>query len=211
MQQVIFGPEPTAETSTRWCFVSRDKRESVVLTDDFIVYETTSYEVFDTFSRRVKDILTELNGVADIGFASQIGLRYVDVITALDGHSPSWFIREQLQGLTPNDVEAKEVVNQFLSVITTNDGQLKLKSLEGRGPRFMPPDLEATRLEFELKLNDGEQFRILDFDHIWKGEMDFGPDELVRRMDTLHEGIKQTFKAAVTPEAITVWKKGEVE
>jgi uncharacterized protein (TIGR04255 family) len=206
IQQVIFGPTPKAETTSRWCFVSRDKREGVVLTEDYVVYETTRYDVFETFTDRVKRILEKLNNIAEIGFATQIGLRYVDVIRSLDGHPPNWFIREEVQGLNAQGLSEKAVVNQFLSMITTNEGILKIKSLEGVGPGFMPPDLEATRLDFDLSMPEGEAFRVLDFDHIWKGEVDFVPDRLIQTMELLHNSIGKAFMATVKPEAIEVWK-----
>lgn len=206
IQQFSFGPEPKLETSTRWSFVSRDKREGVVLTEDFIVYETTRYDVFETFTERFKDLLAELQAVAEINFASQIGLRYVDVIHSLDGHPPDWFIQEQFHGLRPDEI-GDSVTNQFLSVIKTSDGVLKLKLLDGRGPGFMPPDLEATRLEFALNLTEHDAFRILDFDHIWRGEMDFVPDVIISKMWALHGPIAQTFNATVTAEAMRVWRE----
>lgn len=206
MQQVAFGPEPSVESSTRWCFVSRAKRHGVVLTEDFVVYETTQYDMFETFTDRFKDVLTRLNDLAEINFASQIGLRYVDVIRPLDGHPLECFVREQFRGATAEPIGAEEVTNQFLSLIKTSEGVLKLKSLEGKGPGFMPPDLDATRLEFDLTLTETNRFRILDFDHIWKGEIDFVPEDIIAKMWGLHDFIEKTFKATVTEEAMAVWK-----
>lgn len=205
IQQVTFGPEPGVETSTRWSFVSRDKREGVVLTEDFVVYETTRYDIFETFTDRFKEVLTELNNVAEISFASQIGLRYIDVVHTLDDHAPDWFIREQFHGLSADGI-GEPVTNQLLSVVKTADGILRLKTLDGRGPDFMPPDLEASRLEFDLKLFEQDPFRILDFDHIWKGEIDFVPDDIITKMWALHGSIKKTFKATVTEDAMKVWE-----
>lgn len=205
IQQVTFGPEPSAETSTRWSFVSRDKREGVVLTEDFVVYETTGYDVFERFTERFSEVMTELNAAASIDFASQIGLRYVDVVHSLDGHTPDWFIREQFHGLAASGI-GERITNQFLSLVKTGEGMLKLKTLDGHGPGFMPPDLEATRLEFDLELGEDEPFRILDFDHIWKGEIDFVPNEIIRKMWALHGSIEKIFKATVTDGALKVWE-----
>jgi uncharacterized protein (TIGR04255 family) len=211
IQHVMFGLEQSTETSTRWCFTSRDKREGVVLTEDFIVYETTNYDTFGTFTERVENILGSLNEAANIGFVSQIGLRYVDVVQALDEHPHHWFICDRLQGLSAESVGSEQVNNQFLSIVKTSEGYLKLKSMEGRGPNFMPPDLEATGLEFDLILGEDDEFRILDFDHIWKGELDFAPQDIIKIMWSLHASIESTFKAVVTPEAISVWKsRGKV-
>ena len=209
IQQVTFGPEPTAETSTRWSFLSRDKREGVILTEDFVVYETARYDVFESFTERFLEVLAELNATASISFASQVGLRYVDVVHSLDGHTPDWFVREQFHGLPANGI-GERITNQFLSIVKTDDGVLKLKTLDGHGPGFMPPDLEATLLEFDLKLREGESFRILDFDHIWKGEIDFVPDKIISKMWELHGSIERIFKATVTDDALKVWEsRGE--
>ncbi len=208
MQHVSFGPEPKAETSKRWCFVSRDKREGVVLAEDFIVYETTRYDIYETFTERFRNVLAELNAVAEIGFASQIGLRYVDVIHSLDGHPPDWFVREQFHGLKADEI-GEPLTNQFLSVVRTADGILKLKTLDGHGPGFMPPDLEAARLKFDLELTEQDSFRILDFDHIWTGEIDFVPEDIVARMWALHGSIEKSFKATVTGDALAVWESKE--
>lgn len=205
IQQVTFGPEPAAETSTRWSFMSRDKREGVVLTEDFVVYETTFYDVFEKFTGRFLEVLTELNAAASISFASQVGLRYVDVVRSLDGHAPDWFVREQFHGLSANGI-GQSITNQFLSVVRTADGVLKLKTLDGKGPDFMPPDLDTTRLEFDLKLQEDDSFRILDFDHVWKGEIDFDPTEITRRMWALHGSIEKIFRATVTEGALKVWE-----
>lgn len=205
IQQVTFGPEPEMETSTRWSFVSRDKRECIVLTEDFVVYETTRYDVFETFTERVKGVLAQLNEIAEINFASQIGLRYIDVVHSLDGHPPDWFIRKQFLGLSADGI-GEPRTNQFLSVVKTTDGILKLKTLDGHGQKFMPPDLEATRVDFELELTEDDSFRILDFDHIWQGETNFVPDAIIANMGALHGAIKKTFKAVVTEDAIKVWE-----
>ena len=210
IEQITFGPEPEVHASTRWSFVSRDKRESVILTEDFVVYETTRYDIFETFTERFEEVLTQLNNIAEISFATQIGLRYVDVVHTLDDQAPDWFIREQLHGLSAQGI-GKPITNQLLSVVETADGILKLKTLDGHGPSFMPPDLEVSRLEFDLKLTEQEPFRILDFDHIWRGEVDFVPSEIIEKMWALHGSIEKTFKATVTDEAIEVWgsKGGE--
>ena len=204
IQQVTFGPEPTTETTTRWVFSSRDKKEAVVLTDDFVVYEVSNYGLFESFTTRFLDILTKLNSAASISFASQIGLRYVDVVHSLDGHHPDWFLREQFHGLSSEEV-GEIVTNQFLSVVKTQAGVLKLKTLDGRGPGFMPRDLESSHLVFDLTLQENEPFRILDFDHIWKGEVDLRPEEIISTMWKLHGSIEEIFKATVTDEALSVW------
>ncbi len=212
MQRFVFGPDPETETSSRWKFLSKDKTERVILTQDFIVYETSNYLRFTAFTERLAAILSTLNSIAEIDYVSQIGLRYVDVIHQLDGYPPSWFIREQLKGLPHELVDGCQVrVNQSLSVLDTPVGELRLRVLAGTGQNFLPPDLEQDELEFKLKLNTEDEFKILDFDHIWKGEIDFDADPIIEKLWDLHASVKQTFEASVTEEALTVWERGEGE
>ena len=211
IQKVTLGAEePEIESTTRWCFVSREKHEAVVLTRDFVVYETTRYNIFESFTERFKEVLSELNAVADINFAAQIGLRYVDVVHSLDGHRPDWFIRDQFHGLSAEGI-GEPITNQFLSVVKTAEGILKLKTLDGHGPGFMPPDLEATGLDFDLELTEQDPFRILDFDHIWKGEIDFVPDDIIEKMWALHGSVEKTFRSTVTEDAMKVWESKGAE
>ena len=50
IQQVSFGgPDIRAERDNRWVFSSRDQTEAIVLAPTFVVYETTNYDVFETF------------------------------------------------------------------------------------------------------------------------------------------------------------------
>lgn len=209
IQQINFVPEPVSERVLRWNFVSRDKTEGVLLTENFIVYETTKYDVFETFAEQCAKVLTILNDIAEVDFATQIGLRYVDVIRELDGHPLNWFIRNEFHGLLPAAVDGWHVSNQFFTLIKTDEGTLKLKSIDGQGPNFMPSDLESNRLAFDLVLQEQDRFRILDFDHIWKGDIDFEPTVIVEKMRDLHAPIGKVFRATVSDEAIHVWMKKE--
>lgn len=208
-QQVIFGPKPETLTGSRWCFGSRDKHQSIVLTEDFVVFETNQYNLFDDFVDQFRNVLTKLREVAEIEFANQIGLRYVDLIRPLDGHPPEWFLREEVRGLQASSLSAEHVINRFSATIKTSEGELRLRSIEASGTGFMPPDLEATRLDFDIPRKDEEPFRILDFDHIWRGEMDFSVDEIANKMWGLHEFIEKTFRATVTEDAMKVWERTE--
>jgi len=173
IQHFNFGPEPSTESSSLWSFLSKGKRERVALTEDFVIYETSDYDVIEVFLARVEEILDKLNSIVQVGFITRIGLRYVDVITELDGHPPAWFLKDQIQGLLFDDGADTVVTNQFQSLVRTSEGKLRVRALQGSGPDFMPPDLKPEGIEYGLKLTNEDSFRILDFDHIWDGEIDF--------------------------------------
>jgi uncharacterized protein (TIGR04255 family) len=205
-EKITLGPKPLIESRTRWRFVNRAKQKCIVLAEDFVVYETSAYDVFHTFIDCFREVLEQLNSEAEIEYVTQIGLRYVDVICELDGYSPEWFIKEQFRGVRAEDLDEIDTTNQFLTLIKTTEGNLNVRSYERNGPEFMPPDLAESRLEFRQSLAPGDRYRVLDFDHIWKGEMDFTADEITGKMEDLHKGIDKTFKWIVTADALKVWQ-----
>ncbi len=208
-QQVIFGPEIKTESGRRWVCASRDRHEAAVLTSDFVVYETTRYDVFETFVERFRQIVDVVKERVAIEFSERIGLRYVDLIRKAEHLEASDFLRESLHGLTSEDLKASKCRQQFVIQAKTPHGDLKVQSYENSGSNFMPPDLASTHLEFDVELPKEEVFRVLDCDHIYRGEVDFDSDSLEKKLWELHEGITTAFQAAVTSNAMTYWKTGE--
>ena len=208
MQQVIFGPQIKTEIGNRWVFANRDRREAVVLATNFVVYETTKYEVFGTLADRFRGVLRIIKEQAGLQFAEQLGLRYVDLIRQGKGMELRDFLREPLRGLTSDDLGTTSAQCQFVIQAKTPYGDLHIRSFEGSGGDFMPPDLASTHLEYSVTLSQEEIFRILDFDHISRGEVDFDAETVLDKMHALHESTSRAFHAAVTPEAIEYWKTG---
>jgi len=207
-QQVIFGPQIKTETGNRWVFARRDRREAVFLAMNFVVYQTSQYEVFGTLAKKFGEVLSVIKGQTGIEFADQLGLRYVDLIRQADGTMPRDFLLEPIRGLTSDELGALSAQCQFVIQAKTQHGDLYLRSFEGSGGDFMPPDLISTHLDYGVTVSDDESFRILDFDHISRCEVDFEPDAVLDKMRVMHESMSRAFYAAVTPEAIEYWRTG---
>lgn len=212
IQQVVFGgPEVRAEHGTRWVFSSRDRSEAVVLAPGFVVYETSKYDVFETFSSRFYEVLNVVSNRTKIELVEKLGLRYIDLIRTAEGRSAKEFLREHVRGLAPEDLGAKKSRHQFVIQAETDQGDLLVRSFENSGPDFLPPDLVSTHthLDFPVAREDlgRDTYRILDIDHIAKGEFDFDPSTLIDKLWELHACASRAFLAAVTEEAIEYWKK----
>lgn len=205
--QFVFGPEIKTERGFRWVFLNRKTTEAVVLTQDFVIYETTTYTEFDDFVGQFSSVIDVIGPQAKIDFGERIGLRFVDLIRHLDGNEPNWFLKECLRGLEADNFGASTCKNQSIATAMVSHGELFIRSFESSGPAFMPPDLKSTRLSFDLTLGDDETYRILDFDHISKQEFDFESDVITTRLWELHEYIGRAFRSAVTEEAIAAWQK----
>jgi uncharacterized protein (TIGR04255 family) len=210
IQQFSFGPaEQRLERDKRWVFVSRNRDEGVVLSSNFVVYETSDYDVFETFLDRFAPVLELIGETTGSEFAEQIGLRYVDLIRRSDDLAASEFLRENVRGLSQEDLGAKTSRHQFITQARTEHGDLFVRSFENSGPDMMPPDLISTHLRFKVDREDlkDETYRILDIDHIAKGEFDFRSSELVERLWELHAFSSKAFRGAVTEQAIEFWRE----
>jgi len=210
IQQISFaGPEVKAERDKRWVFASRSRHEAVVLSTTFVVYETSDYDVFETFIDRFSAVLKLIARETGTEFAEQIGLRYVDLIRPTDDKQASHFLRPHVRGLSQEDLGATSSRHQFTTQAKTELGNLFVRSFENVGPNFLPPDLVSTHLKFKVEPEDvkDELYRVLDIDHIAKGEVSFTLTELIERLWDLHEYSSKAFRAAVTKEAIEFWMK----
>lgn len=210
IQQVTFGgPAPKMEQGRRWVFSTRDKTEAVILAQGFVVYETSKYDVFETFAERFSPVLDLIREQTAIEFAEGTGLRYLDLIRPTDALNASDFLRERVRGLSQEDLGAKHSRHQFITQAATEHGELNIRSFENTGPEFLPPDLVSTHLEFQVDLDAvaSETYRILDIDHIAKTEVDFTSEALIEKLWDLHEYSSKAFLAAVTQDAIRFWKE----
>lgn len=210
IQQVMFtGAEVKAEQANRWVFASRDRRDAVIIAPDFVVYETSSYDVFETFLERFEPVLALLRDKVSPDFAGQVGLRYVDLIRPAQGRAASEYLCESLRGLSKERLKAISVLQQFIVQAKTPHGELTVRSFETSAESMLPPDLASAHVELVLTLDANETCRILDIDHISRAKTDFDPPVLVDRLWNLHGPSEDAFLAATTPEAIEFWKSKE--
>lgn len=210
-QQLIFGPEPAQSTYMRWVFSDRSKREAVVLTNDFFVYEVSQYSSFDDYLSRMLDLLEPINKAAELSFAEQIGIRYVDVLRGTSNLPVENMVCKSLRGLDAHSMGMKSCSYQFVIHGETDQGVLSIRSFDNKGKHFLPPDLQTEHLEFadgDTSRSD-EANRVIDFDHIYRGEIDFNRECIEERMWALHDHTDRAFRNIVTNEAIESWKQGQ--
>lgn len=217
-QQLVFSSSPEVSIKNRWLFGSKSKKNWIIVAEDFVVFETSEYDFFQNFADQLTHALVALSDALkaegegqSIAFVNKIGLRFIDLIRPLDGHSPDAFLRPEVRGLSSQDLGATKVTSQMITSITTDEGILNLRAYNGIGQFIPPVGIDFDRHEFSVELKDDESFRILDFDHIWNGEIDFQPEEIADKSKSLHSFIMKTFYAAISDEGLSVWKREEGE
>jgi len=207
-QQVVFGPEFKTTASTRWVFSSRNREEAVVLASDFFVYEVSKYETFDVYVERLLELLKPVYELAKLSFAEQIGLRYIDLLIAEEELAVDDLVCESLRGLKAEALGLKAANHQFVIQGPTEHGMLYIRSFENTGEQFLPPDLQTEHLKYRVKTKLGDKFRVIDFDHISPGEIDFAEDALRDKLWAIHDHTDKAFRSAVTSKALEHWKGG---
>jgi uncharacterized protein (TIGR04255 family) len=208
MQQFIFGPEVKAERDTKWVFGDRSRTEAVTLSSSSVSYQTSHYDVFETFADRFGAVLDVIAPLTKLEFAERIGLRFVDLVRSSEGRTASDLLRASVRGLSPADLGVPRCRHQFMLQAETEHGDLYVRSFENEGPKFMPPDLFSMHLLYPVDENalGTDPYRIIDIDHIWQsGEVDFNRASIVDKLWCLHEYSSKAFLATVTEEAIKLW------
>ena len=88
------------ETRRQWEFIDKERRASVLIDTDFIVYQVTRYTVFEDYLSAFEAILEFFASHTEPGLAQRIGLRYVDLITPSAGKSLESYLSSSLRGFS---------------------------------------------------------------------------------------------------------------
>ena len=151
IQEVTLGPKvegvPSVRTLQRWIFGSVDGRHAVILTDDFLVLETSGYEDFPTFMKQFEEIVGIVQQVVKPQLIIRVGLRYVDFIERSGNISSRSLLVEGLRGLSPKEIEGvKSTQSSCVSFCETDYGQLSIRALQLVNAPCIPPELASSKL-----------------------------------------------------------------
>jgi len=197
---------PPVQNSSRWIFGSSDWTKTVVLSQDFVVIETSDYDKFERFSSEFKNILSIVKEKIGLGRSERIGLRYVNLIRGNQDQPSHLFLRQELRGLIASDLEGvKGMQSSCISHAITSHGRLMVRSVHIDDGSHIPPELASTKLKFANKLDKGEHVSILDIDHNGEFPGDFEIDGILSKLKDLHDFSDNAFIAAVTPDALKTW------
>ena len=208
-QQILLGPEPRIGKAIRWIFSSEDARTSVVLTNDFLALETNTYDHFEGFAARLQVALDVVKEIVKVALAERIGLRYVNLIQPREGEPLAKYLHAGLLGVPVDDLGVSNGLTRLETRGQTDHGQLVLRVLQSRGSGVLPPDIEATDIEFKIEHNPEQVVTLLDIDHFVADRCPFNSKELLNTASALHEVVERAFLAGTTREGRVVWGSNE--
>jgi len=194
------GPTLTRD-SVRWDFLDKTQRWNILLSAEFLMLQTTDYDVFEDFLARWKGVL-EAADVLGLPVVERLGLRYVDLVQPAEGEPVSDYLIPPLAGYEPDPGSALGRRHHMAaSVFATPHGQLLVRV----SPAFSatPPDLDNLLLKGVSQPGPGAVF--LDFDHASTEVVDFEPNGIEAATEALHDAPDVLFRKVVTPKAMSVW------
>ncbi len=207
MQSLVLGVNGQPDTTKveRWEFAGKDGDAGFIVQTDSFVFHTTAYKTFEDFISQFEFALSEVNKEANISLIERIGLRYVDVIEAEEGEELGVFLVPGLAGFPLEKLQVKTLISYMETITTTDEGVLVLKATKKLDGNLLPPDLQPIGLKMDRKISEGRPNAILDFDHYSEQAMEFSIDDVVKKIDRLHNATSSAFWATTTKYAIDRW------
>lgn len=200
------------QNETRWRFETRDSHTGFLLSTNQLITHTTSYVDSDDFRDRIVFGFRTIHEIAKLSFIQRIGLRYIDLITALPDETVEDYIdpsligfRPVVRGLTP------DVSQQFMrakSNVRGYSGTLLVKASRARHGNDLPTDLLPISLQLKRKPSPEQESIFLDWDHyIEQTNLDPDPEVLAMTLRELKAPIATIFKTAITEHAVKRWRR----
>jgi len=201
--QLGANAEPSFQTTSRWVFTSKDALETVTITTDSVVVQSTEYSTFENFLEIIKSVVDVLASIAEPNFADRIGLRYVDAVSDVGDSMPDYF-NESVLSFTAEDLGVKSLLSSHYILAETETGHLQIRVNQVENQPLLPSDLVSAELENLSKRKPGVH-AILDIDSSDERRSDFSWEAIDPRLWEVHTPASSAFWKSVTPAALAEW------
>ncbi len=186
-------------------FVNSKRTASFILGEGALSFQTTSYDVFETFSDTFLMGLGMVHEAVGLSYTDRIGVRYLDAIVPENGEDVSDYLDDCVLGLYAKTKGA--VAHSFSETVYAIDSvAVTARVVIQTGGLGFPPDLDAQGLNVSerfLKVNGTHA--ILDNDGSITQRDDFEILKIKESIDLIHTQVTGSFRMTVTDHALKVW------
>ena len=218
VQQMIFGPAGGVPVQVveqqRWEYRTRDETWSVLVMEDSVTLQTTSYGKFEAFAEKLLHAVGTVLVTTEndqLGVVQRVGLRYVDVVQPKEGEDFRFYLRSGFHGVA--DAVFKEGTHR-LHVQSTGktavgevEGTMIVRVVQNDQGFLLPPDLLGGAPKHAPRAATGELITLVDMDHYIEGNFDPDTDWVVGMAYSMHDDLIETFhEHVVTADAIEAWR-----
>src|SRR5512133_475357 len=149
-----------------WEFAAKSQRSSVVVTEGFLVLQTTEYDDFESFIAQLKTVVSTVNKAVDGLLIQRIGLRYVDAIVPKEGESWREYVKPSLHGFESALFKEDKVLRLHQTIAETEIGTMLVRLHQNRDGAILPLDLGTGTLKAAPSTaKKGETTTLVDIDH----------------------------------------------
>ena len=208
IREFQLGPgAPAARDRFHWEFMTKDRRSSVVISESFVVLQTTAYDDFETFMTQLNAIVSTVNEVVGGLLMQRIGLRYVDAIVPRVGESWRDYVSPCLHGFQSPLFTEEEALRLHQTVAPTSIGTMIVRLHQNREGNVLPPDIGPGALAGPGLVGvPGATTTLLDIDHFHACDDEYDQRRFEEIAWALKEASYEVFADHVVSEhALQVW------
>lgn len=214
VQRVIFTAveggnpvPPSIASQSRYSFGNIDGTESFVLENNSLGFQTTSYNVFPTFSATLLKGLNILHSSIVLSFVERIGIRYLDAVQPNNNETLSDYLVSEVLGLS-GKLDGTSVHSESVTVMNNNAGQMVSRVIIASGKVGFPIEIGATapKINPRFTATDGLH-AILDTDSSLTKRFVFSIEEVTMCLSSLKLEVSKSFYATITPHAQKIWSQ----
>lgn len=195
---------PIAQTA-RFIFGNMERTSGFILDQGALSFQTTEYDVFETFLADFLKGLEAVNEAVSLSYTDRLGLRYLDAVFPKSGENVGDYLSGSIMGLT-GKIEDPIVHSFSETLVKRQNVNVRSRVIIQDGEVMFPPDLQP------LTLTLPERFKPLKGPHAiidtdgWSDSREaFNMDRIREQFDLIHTGIRKTFEASITENALKAW------
>jgi uncharacterized protein (TIGR04255 family) len=199
---------PVVQQVARYTFHKMDRTAGFILDQGALTFQTTEYEVFETFSGEFLRGLRVVHDAVGLDFTERVGFRYLDAVFPKADEGLADYLNPAVLGLGQHFQEAM-IHSLSETRLRSADHQIIARVIIQDGAVGFPPDLVQS-----IPPPVAERFRvlqgrhaILDTDGFFETREPFSLDRIGDHLRLIHDAIATTFRATVTPHAIKAWEQ----
>jgi len=199
-------PALSQNPTVHWEFMDREDKKGIVLGTEGMSFTVSDYSTFEDFRVGLQIGLLTVQEIVKLELRTRVGLRYIDLVIPKEGKRVSDYVRPEILGLLQDKPPLQRLAYVSQLLCQSEIGKLILRCTHQIGGSVLPPDLQLLRLTLNKPLLLNQEFCVLDFDHFVEEQSDFDLGAVSSAFNDLHDVLDQSFRAAVTPEALKEWE-----
>ena len=194
------------DQATRYTFLNIERTAGFILDQGALTFQTTEYDVFETFLAAFLTGLQIVHEVVDLSYTERLGVRYLDAVFPRTGEALASYLNETLLGLM-GKVEGHELVHAFSETVgRINAVTVVSRAVIQNGHVGFPPDLQPVSLVVAQRFQSQTGLHaILDIDGSCNQRERFDLELIRGHLIDIHDQITKSFKASLTSHAFDIW------